>query len=594
VLPALEALDGLAKLVVAQASLRELTSALVDFCEAYLLQPGEGAPPAALLAAALEPLAADATCGALAGDDALRVIEEELLSLRATAGRFGDPAVFVGTVRDAAGLPFRAVRIVGLCEGALPSAPREDPVLPDALRRRLEAPALRTTAESALAQLHSLRRCVVETRDQIVLSAPRTDPDGSQRQPSAVFLEALAALGRPGSEPIDLRALQFAGFRPARKEAEARREASPMSAAAQLRRVARRRSELPLSWHQAPSLDLRRLRELKLGVEIEGKLDELVPLRELPGISTERSISASRLSNLLGCPHRFLWNSALGWDEPAELPATGALDPLTYGSLFHGTAEAIFKQHGEDIGARKQSIAHWRKQSLELADAAFDRGCEQNPMAGEAVREQQRGRLHRDVTTFIEHEWASKHRPVLIEHPFGKPVPVKLKLESGTLHVSGFIDRVDIEGDRTLVRDLKTGRSHSRRGDKWPPSLGLDLQLGLYGLVVKHLAAELGLPKKIAGAYVYVDRVGERERAFGDDYGDLEDAARVWLDTALQLLTERAFPRTTTAEDCKWCCFRPVCGDEAPDASSAALGSADGALAAFRVVRGGAEEDDDE
>src|SRR5205823_1076410 len=143
------------------------------------------------------------------------------------------------------------VRIVGLCEGALPSAPREDPVLPDALRRRLGVPALRTTAERALAQLHALRRCVVETRDQLVLSAPRADPDGSQRQPSAVFLEALAALGRPGAEAVDLHALRLTGFRPARVEAEARRDASPVSAAAKLWRVARRRGELPLSWHQA-------------------------------------------------------------------------------------------------------------------------------------------------------------------------------------------------------------------------------------------------------------------------------------------------------------------------------------------------------
>ncbi len=42
------------------------------------------------------------------------------------------PAVYVGTVAGTVGLEFEAVRVIGLCEGVLPSVPREDPVVPGA------------------------------------------------------------------------------------------------------------------------------------------------------------------------------------------------------------------------------------------------------------------------------------------------------------------------------------------------------------------------------------------------------------------------------------------------------------------------------
>lgn len=592
VLPALEALDQLAALISSGGALREVSKALEHFCEAHLLQPGEGAPPGTLLAAALEPLAQDECCGALTGDEALRVIESEILGLRWTEGCFGDPAIFIGTVSDAAGLSFRALRIIGLCEGALPSSPREDTVLPDERRKRLAVPGLKTTSDQTLAQLHALQRCVAGARDQLVLSAPRTDADGSQRLCSAVLLDALAALGRPGTEPIDLPALQRAAFRPARMAAERRREASPISLAAQLWGTVRGVG-LPLVWHRDASLDLRRIRALKLSKAIEGQLGESVPLRALPGLSAQRAISASRLSAFLACPHRFLWNNALGWDEPAELPSTGQLAPMTYGTLFHAVAETFFKEHGEDFGTKKRSPTQWKKIGDRLAAEAFADLCTQQPLAGNAVKDQQLDRLQRDIAMFLEHEWREGNQPQHVELSFGNDVPIQIKLASGALHVKGKIDRIDVDvtGERTLVRDLKSGRAHPRRGEEAGPTLGVDLQLGLHGLVVKQLAGTLHLPKKIGAAYVNVDRAGERDRTFRNDYAALEEAARGWLDTAMQLFTARAFPRTPSSKDCSRCAFHPVCGDSAADASLGTLIEADGALAAFLDARGGNPEE---
>jgi len=140
--PAIEALVGVARVVVDGAPLATLWPALRDFLTEWLLQPGEGPRAQALLDVRLASTAADAACGTVAGDEALRLIEEMIGSIRLPSGRFGEPAVYVGTVREATGLAFRALRVIGLAEGHLPPVPREDPVIPDTLRAALTVPCL--------------------------------------------------------------------------------------------------------------------------------------------------------------------------------------------------------------------------------------------------------------------------------------------------------------------------------------------------------------------------------------------------------------------------------------------------------------------
>jgi len=83
--------------------------------------------------------------------------------------------------------------------------------------------------------------------------------------------------------------------------------------------------------------------------------------------------------------------------------------------------------------------------------------------------------------------------------------------------VHGFIDRLDRQGSRTLLRDLKTGSSHPRSGEEKDPTVARDIQLGLYGLVTKKLARQWKVPDKAGVAYVYVSGRGEPERSFATD-----------------------------------------------------------------------------
>src|SRR5439155_15537351 len=114
--PALSALVGVARLILDGQPLRDLWPAVRDFLAAWLLEPGAGARVHDLLDRPLAAATGDGACATLSGDDALRFVENTLLGLRLPVGRFGDPAVYLGTLSGAVGLPFAAVRVIGLAE----------------------------------------------------------------------------------------------------------------------------------------------------------------------------------------------------------------------------------------------------------------------------------------------------------------------------------------------------------------------------------------------------------------------------------------------------------------------------------------------
>jgi RecB family exonuclease len=164
------------------------------------------------------------------------------------------------------------------------------------------------------------------------------------------------------------------------------------------------------------------------------------------------------------------------------------------------------------------------------------------------------------------------------------------------IHLRGKIDRLDVEGKRLLVRDLKTGRAKPRHGDQAEAVLALDLQLAVYGLVARQLAREWKVPGKVDIAYVFPDVAGEHERAFrGSEFDDLAERARGWLGTAIRLLAEGSFPRTPLEkDDCTICAFNVVCGSEGPSRASELFARSEGALREYGVLRVPPEPEEDE
>jgi PD-(D/E)XK nuclease superfamily len=601
--PALDALVGVARAVVGGAPLAEIWDALSGFLERWLLAPGAGAAILARLAESLAPACASALGLELAGQDALEVVEAHLRSLRVPRGRFGEPAVYVGTVQSAAGLEFGAVRVVGLAEGVLPSQPREDPVVPERLRAALEAAApgrvIPRGGDRVAAQLHGLVAAIRGARDAVALSAPRVDLQRTEREPASLFVDAAAALARPDAwsgapaEPVpNAVALGRDYFRPAGIAADAYRAARPTSDASWLDRVARVAAELPPDWTRDPVLALGRVDALRalsgrLG-PADGVLGPGDPFPPVPGVTAERPISASALQQLLQCPRMFLMRRILHWDEPAEAPSLRELDALSYGSLLHRIVEAFYRAHGAEFAARKRTLGQWRKVALELADREFDLFLTEYPLVGEGVRTKERERLHDSLRAFLEYDWAAPARRFVgVELAFGDPKPLAIAADGVTLHVAGYVDRVDVEGDVTLVRDLKSGAAHPRAGREADPTPFRDVQLGLYQLAATKLAAEWGTPRKVEAAYAYASgRKDVEERAFRGDAAALEKATRAWLATAAHLLSARAFAPTPDEGDCEYCPFHPLCGDVATRRAREGLAEEqDGPLVRFRALK---------
>jgi RecB family exonuclease len=567
-----------------------------------------------LLAERLDALASDAACGTLAGEDALRVIEEAVVSTRIPLGHFGDPAVYVGSVRGAVGLRFRAVRVIGLSEGHLPSITREDPVVPDTLREGLHASgasgaAPPTAADRALEDLHALDSAVRNADERIALSAPRLDVERSQREPSSVVLEAAAALGRPnratnerGPTIPDTTSLRRDGFAPARETAAASRRERPLGEAAWQDGVSCHAVGVPPRWRGARSLDLDRVARLR-APDVPGPLDGLLGAAAaadlpVPGLTAERPISPSALAALLGCPHAFLLETILGFGEPACPPPQREIGQPYYGNLFHAVAAEFYECHGAAFCARRGALRDWLPPADEVVERAFAAFLRQYPLVGEAVRRQQRERLRGDLHELLEYDWERAgpgRRFVAAERAFGMATGVELPLGKRALFVRGRIDRLDVEGQKTLVRDLKTGRPYRRLGGDREPDPGLDLQIAVYGMVAQILAEQWKTPRRVAAAYAYFGRGGMAERSYRDDFHDvLEPEAQGWLLVAAGLLDGRVFPRTPNKDDCAYCCFRPVCGDGAHGRAAAVLVDADGVLAEFAALKGAAPADGEE
>jgi RecB family exonuclease len=597
--PALHDLVEVARASVEEQPLRLLAPRLGAFMDKWLLAPGAGRAMLASLTNHLQALADDATVGSLVGDDALRTIEDILLGMRIPVGRFGDPGVHIDTLTRAAGLPFRALRVLGLAEGAFPAPAREDAVLPERVRKLLDAPGLSRTAR-ATGQLHALDRILRDVSDVIVLSAPRLSADRTYHEPSSVFVEAATALGRPNAStglhegPVPTgRALRRDGFLASREEAGRFRHATPLTETAWQDRVAllaedakQPASLIPSRWLVGSHLDLQRMASLRAshGSSLDGFLGDDAQKLNLPGLTSSRALSASALAQLLRCPHQFLFERGFGWRAPDDAPNSREIDALTYGTLFHSVAELFFVEHGAAFGARNDNLGTWHQHARDIADAAFDGLLDEYPLTGEAVRTAQRERLHADVAALLEYEFTEKNaRFVYAEHAFGYESPVIWPTASGPVYLAGYIDRIEVVGGVTRVRDLKTGKAHTRSSGK-APDVGFDVQVALYALVVGERAREWGLPARVSAQYVYANTRGVDLRDWHDEMDKLLTSGRSWLELASDLLHAGNLPRSPVPNDCTFCPFKAVCGDDRSTRAAAVVANSV-PLQAFRQLK---------
>lgn len=581
--PAVESLVSLVEEMAANTSLAQIWESIEQFAEAHLIGPRALSALVQELGAEIAALAADPVTRGIGGIEAVELIAQRLEAIRTRPGRYGQPSIYVGTIAEAAGLAFSAVRVIGLAEGVFPGTLRDDAVFPQELRRRLPAYALPSAGDYAASRLQALARVVRDVSHRLALSSSRADVDGSEREPASLFLEAAAALARPNASTgaparivPTLAELDRDAFQLARAASDTRRTRTPLAAACWLARVAHGRDVIPSAWSRDAVTDPGEIAERAR--TMDGLLGAAPLAVTVFGLDETRPLSASAIRTLLACPHRFLLERMIGFRPRRRTAQPHRIDPDAYGKLVHRILDRFAREHGDAFGFREPDLERW----LAAADAL---ACEElaalaYPLVGDGAARSERHRLRRDVRTFIADDWdgGRPRRFVASEREFG---PLALATATGPLYVRGTMDRIDIEGELTLVRDLKTGRARPRERDEADPAVMLDVQLAVYTAVARVLATEWKLPEDVAGAYAYVDGLAMvRERAFRDDRHALAGAGARWLDLAAGLIREQAYVRTQNANECRWCPFAPVCGDEAARTTER-LREAGGALGAF-------------
>jgi hypothetical protein len=586
-LPALDALDSVIEAVHEERPIGSVWAAIRELHEACVA--GGSSQAVNLLGAVLERGAASEE---LAGDSALEGIVELADRLRAPTCRFGDPAVFIGSVGGALGLSFSAVRVVGLAEGTIPPRPRPDVILTDGVRGELGLSDARTRAANARRRLFS---GINAARGQLVLSCPRVVADAGVRAASPVFIEALAAV--TGHTDVEDRLRDaFAATRTTTRAAVVEAPQTPVdraTRAAVLRRF-------PTEWNADGGIGLS---------EIRGRMDQAVEFRANdghvvdvprwevpPGLGTQSPISASRLEKLLQCPHQFFSMYAMSWRERSTAPSKVELDALTYGTAIHTCAEQFFVQYGskfeQRIGKLADYLGHGDAIVEELFEGLRDRVAFENADAWSA--QVARARTH--FTAFLQHEWArDAGKWVAAELAFGYPPAgaVQIETSTGPMWVRGDIDRLRIGKDEagkpiTEIWDIKSGKSKGIVNERTSPDHLTDLQIGVYAIVAQAKAAEWKLPKRAAAGYVYTNHAKGPERAFdGDKTEELVADARRWLGVARDLLEAGLFPRTPNEDDCNFCHLRLACGPAAPLRADRLLRKVKaGPLAAFAKLKG--------
>jgi hypothetical protein len=525
-----------------------------------------------------------ADVGPVTLDEVRGVLAERLRTVDAEppARRYG--RVFVGTPGQARGRSFRVVFVPGLAERMFPQKPRQDPMLLDAARRRIDS-ALPTIAERSRQERLLLHLALGAATERVYVSYPRLDVvEARPRVPSFYALDVMR--GATGSIPHHDTLAEWAAA----------------AADASLAWPAPGNADLAIDDQEHDLSVLRRLLDSDDPAQVRGHAQYMLRLNPIlrravterwaraerkwstfDGLIRvadntraalasqrlgERPYSLSALQRYAVCPYQFLL-SAVFRLEPAQQPQPlQRMDPLTRGSLFHEIQTTFFRT------LDRQRALPITSANLEGAQAALEAVIvsvseawrEQLVPAIERVWNDEIASIARDLRAWLRGvatdgaDWT----PTYFEYAFGLPpdrgrdphsVPDPVRIDQ-RFRLRGSVDLV--EAHRTSgelrVTDHKTGKNRSR------PAMviggGTVLQPVLYSMAVELVTgrpvreSRLSYCTSAGGFTVFPISVDADNRRLAIEALEI-------VDRAIEMGSLAAMPADGA---CDWCDFRPVCG----------------------------------
>ena len=457
-------------------------------------------------------------------------------ALQASLGHLGSVGhgVFVAPLKLAAAMSFDAVHIVGMIEGAVPPAVRDDPLIPERDRERAGGAAAGLPLQQ---QRKDDERydylAALATAPEHTLSYPVADPAGQRgNYPSRWLLERASQLE---GIPVFASTLPQLGGRPWMTIITSMRHSlttTHTSAHAdthdynmdrlQTWSTAGLRADLhPLTEDTllASAFSLSAARQGRNFTEWDGNLSGAGA--NFDGILGNRPLSPTSLERWARCPFSYFLGTILrlsAEDRPEDIYA---ITPLERGSLVHDILEkfinTVRSQNSLPAPTEAWSEDHHRE-LRRIANEHFEE-AEARGVTGKSVMWQiARDEILIDLSAFLDADLRMRQQfgvsPIGVEAEFGMSSegwqPAELTLPDGAqVRFRGKIDRVDADSNHNnvLVLDYKTGSAYPYRNLKDDPiDRGHHLQLAIYALAARQAlgAHTLGKYPDVSAAYWFV------------------------------------------------------------------------------------------
>lgn len=257
------------------------------------------------------------------------------------------------------------------------------------------------------------------------------------------------------------------------------------------------------NWQQRTEMEY--LREEGYG-NYSGVLQNNVLLAQLEKYLCN-TFSASRLETYAACPFKFLVNYL--WKQQAYGEADEFVTSIDRGNLLHAAvAEFIGRYCNKRLADYDIEILF--EEIQQIFEALSKEYLKSGKLKDTILLTYQKETMLKSLFDFVKAEYDYSltwygYKPLAVELPFGTAdLPVSIEGNDGkNIYLQGRIDRIDDGDSGIFVTDYKSGEAP----DKRKIAEGLDIQLPLYLLAAKKLAAD----RKVLGADYYSLKNTKRE-----------------------------------------------------------------------------------
>ncbi len=464
----------------------------------------------------------------------------------------------------------RRTFVVGLDADRAAGGARQDPLVPDALRRTVGRDRLPDVSDRRKRWAESLGVAIGSLRGRVTLSySMRGTGDGRTASPSPLMLQAFRV--QQGDASLTYENLRSTLLPPACAvpHVTAAGDASLLdvrdvwlhaigATAVLCDATAAVRDAFPML---AAGLDAQHRAESASISASHGLVPDAGSALD-PTHDPTTILSPSSLETLGKCPLQWFYRRGLGLtlpDDP-EYDIEAWLDARERGSLLHAVFETFVQRNLANQSAILGATAEAEIRTL--TDSIIADWRTRVPPPSESVFVTESLDLHRAARAFLQMERDALRGGDLatwkaIELGFGYDTPVSYRLSDGrTFALRGRADRIDALPDGTLrVVDYKTGKPdlYRPRAKVAPCNGGRLLQPALYASAI---SSAMGQP---VSTFEYRFPTTRGRNAIVEYPIESLSAVRDVITALVEHVTLGRFVPTTDADDCRFCDYASIC-----------------------------------